>query len=284
MGQYNRPDPDRSAYQQLGAPRRVTAVDAAAPVVDSGWDVQGWAQVLLVVEATAVGRAEVQIWRQFRLQATVGGDEVDNFIPGEYISDVGLLDHTGLYKGQATFLVNVPVADRVTALVTELAGGTAVTLHCFGVTRTGEAPLPGALGYQVPQDFMVSAGMNAFHTAGAAKALTTSLVAGSWLDVEGATEGVLGLVVSGTAATSVNVQLAWSPDGGTTIYPLPAVNFIDGGQIDTDDNEYVTPGAAGKHTIVVSFPPRGSVCAYAKRSGGDATTSLLAILYPYKVQ
>lgn len=124
---------------------------------------------------------------------------------------------------------------------------------------------------------LVKGGVNAFHTTAAAKALTTSYVNGDAIDTEDADELWLSCVTSGTAATSVDVNVQWSDDGGTTYHRLCVVNSVSAGVADTDDAEWTGPGANGNHSLgPIAVPSGVKVRAAAKRTGGDATSSLLA--------
>ena len=123
----------------------------------------------------------------------------------------------------------------------------------------------------------LSKSVNAFHTSGAAKALTTSYVNGDEIDTDDADDIYLSCITSGTAATSVDENVQYSDDGGTTYHRLPVTNSVIAGQVDTDDGEWLGPGTNGNHSLgPISIPSGSKVRVAAKRTGGDATSSLLA--------
>jgi hypothetical protein len=113
--------------------------------------------------------------------------------------------------------------------------------------------------------------------AGVAKALTTSYVAagGGAFDSRSASEVWISVVVSGTAATSIDWYLDYSDDGGTTYHRLPAINSVAGGSTDYDPNVYVGP-ATSCSMGPISVPAGSKLRMSAKRSGGDATSAILA--------
>jgi len=127
---------------------------------------------------------------------------------------------------------------------------------------------------------LVRSGVDAWSdgaTPPAAKALTTSMVAGTAFDTEEADELWLSMVTGGTAATSVDWELHWSDDGGTTYHKLCAINSVVGGQVDHDDLEGVGPGANGNHSYgPVAIPSGVKMQMYAARTGGAADSDLLA--------
>lgn len=113
----------------------------------------------------------------------------------------------------------------------------------------------------------------------AAKALTTSYVADDAFDAEDADQLWLFYTTSATATTSTDFQIEASDDGGTTYYPLPAVNTggPSSGVDDTDDHEYEGPGTNGQHSLgPIDIPPGQKIRVKAKRTGGDATSALIA--------
>lgn len=126
---------------------------------------------------------------------------------------------------------------------------------------------------------IIDGAIDAWSTAGAAKALTTSYVAGTAFKSRDADELWLSLVTSATGVTSLDLSVRWSDDGGTTYHELPTVDSISSGVVAVSDNEVEHAGAAdnGNHSWGPVFIPSGcDICVYAKRTGGDATSALVA--------
>lgn len=124
---------------------------------------------------------------------------------------------------------------------------------------------------------LVRGGVNAFHTAGAAKALTTSYVNGDEIDTLEADELWLSCVTAATATTSTDVNVQWSDDGGTTYHRLSVINSTIAGLVDTDDGEWIGPGANGNHSIgPIAIPSGVKLRVAAKRTNGAADSTLLA--------
>lgn len=112
--------------------------------------------------------------------------------------------------------------------------------------------------------------------SGSAVALTTALVSATKFKTRSANAIRLGCTTSATAATSVDLAIEWSEDGGTTWYRLMAINSVSGGSVDHDDGLWVGSGANGYHELMASVPSNVELRVSAKRTGGDATSALVA--------
>jgi len=124
---------------------------------------------------------------------------------------------------------------------------------------------------------LVTRNVDAWSDGGAAQALTTSFVAGSWFKSRSANQLRLGYTVSGTAADSIRFQIEWSPDGGTTPYVVDVQNAIGGDVADHGDGEFAATGTVASHSLTVKdIPSNVHLRVSAKRDGGDATTSIIA--------
>lgn len=96
---------------------------------------------------------------------------------------------------------------------------------------------------------------NAFHTAGAAKALTTSYVAGDVLGPHPANVMALNVTLAATVdPASVEVMVERSPDG-TNYFPEEAVNSVASGVVDLDDGVWSPDPTAGNKSINVAVRP-----------------------------
>lgn len=115
---------------------------------------------------------------------------------------------------------------------------------------------------------------NAFHTAGAGKALTTSFVAGDEINTQEADTCWFSAVIGGTAPTQVQWYPEWSDDGGTTYHRHPAVNTVSTGTVDYDRALMEAPiNSCGYGPF--SVPPGAKLRVQALRVGGAADTTLL---------
>lgn len=103
--------------------------------------------------------------------------------------------------------------------------------------------------------------------SGATKALTTSYVAGSEIEIGNEPELWIDAVLSGTACVAADLKLEVSFDDGTSYveWPLPIV-AIDGSEL------------AARFTVLV--PVRSKVRLSAKRRGGAVGTLLLVRAWP----
>jgi len=116
----------------------------------------------------------------------------------------------------------------------------------------------------------------AYHSSGAALALADTDTAGSAVDTRDADLVWVSLVISGTAPSTVPWYLAYSDDSGSTYHRLPAVaSTISSGTIDHDLATYAAP-VTSSSMGPVSVPPGAKIRMTAKKTGGDATTKLLA--------
>lgn len=113
-----------------------------------------------------------------------------------------------------------------------------------------------------------------------AAALGAGYVNGDAFGSEEADELWLALVVSGSDATSVDVEVHWSPDGGTTFCKLPGLNSVAGGLADVDDLEIVHDPTNGNHSYgPIPVPSGCPLRVAAKRTGGTgATLAATAVL------
>ena len=121
----------------------------------------------------------------------------------------------------------------------------------------------------------------AFHTAGAAKALTGSYVAGDTVQpFRPANTARFRCTLAWTVVpTNVRVKLRWSDNGGTTWVPCSAVNSVTSNVVDLGAGEFdLDLGAltASTHEIVVSVPPGADLSMQAKMTdaGGSDPTML----------
>ena len=163
-----------------------------------------------------------------------------------------------------------------------IGGGANTDLTVHALAR-GAAGQPGRDGQPIELDEAGSAGVLAFHTAGATKALADAFAAGDWIPVGPATEARVRFTLSGGATTSADFSIDMTPDGGTTIVPLPVINALSGaGLADVDDRIYVGPGTDGEHTLPrLQVSPGTRIRIRAKKTG--AASSCLARVYLYRV-
>jgi hypothetical protein len=122
-----------SELRSLGR-RIVTAADAAAPAVDSGFDVTEWDQVLLVVTGNAAGIAELMLYMQYR--SALAATEGTAMYPALHIPEVALVNHT-LSQTPAVYVINTMFADRIFPSVVSFSTATSVYLNVIGVTPEG---------------------------------------------------------------------------------------------------------------------------------------------------
>jgi hypothetical protein len=120
---------------------------------------------------------------------------------------------------------------------------------------------------------------NAFHTAGAAKALTASYVNGDTVQPARPcnTARLLCTLAWGTAPTNARVKIFWTPDG-TTWVPVSVVNSISAGVVSLGDGIFDLPvAAAGTHEILANVPPGADLkCQAAMVDAGGSDPTLLA--------
>jgi hypothetical protein len=122
---------------------------------------------------------------------------------------------------------------------------------------------------------------NAFHTAGAGKALTAAYVAGDTIQPWGPANTLrLRCTLAWAAApTSVQVMIDWSTNGGTTWVPVSVVNSVTAGTVALADGIFSVPVAAvGTHEICVGVPPGADLRCRAKMvDAGASDPTLLAV-------
>lgn len=123
---------------------------------------------------------------------------------------------------------------------------------------------------------------NAFHTAGAAKALTAAYVAGTTIQPWGPANTLrLSCTLAWTAApTNVRVKIRWTRNG-TEWTPVGAVNTVSANVVDLGAGEFdLDLGAltASVHEIVVGIPAGCDISVMAKMTDpGAADPTLLAV-------
>ena len=123
--------------------------------------------------------------------------------------------------------------------------------------------------------------IDAWSTGGVAKAITANFVASTvwWLIDSGCNAVLLDILMASTGApTNVEVQLLWSPDGGTTVLgPLDVVNGVSTGTAEVQDLICRTLSTAnGHHTISIGGLAQGiSYCLQVRCTGGVAPTALI---------
>ncbi|MCK9355574.1 MAG: hypothetical protein M0R22_00265 [Dehalococcoidia bacterium] len=130
-----------SELRSLGR-RSVTAVDAAAPVIDSGFDVTAWDQVLVAVSGDVVGVAEVLVYAQYAGFITTA--QAPTMVPMTYLRAVPLKDHTSTYRGNAAFVLNTMKADAIFPSIITFSGAATVYVNVFGITPKGAELISGA--------------------------------------------------------------------------------------------------------------------------------------------
>lgn len=124
---------------------------------------------------------------------------------------------------------------------------------------------------------IIETGLDLWSDSGSAEALNSAYSAGNAFDSRDADSLWLSLITSGTAVTSLDVQVEFSHDGGTTYNVLAAVNSVSSGSVDFDDMTLVGPGANGNHGFgPIAIPQGVKFRIKAKQTGGDGTSSLLA--------
>lgn len=129
-----------------------------------------------------------------------------------------------------------------------------------------------------------------YDDSGSADALTTSFAdsdSTTWLEISTDTQVIdFILTVSGTAMTALEVMPLQSPDGGTTEIPFEADDILTQGDLQTSPLYYSVHGQDGAATLPVGtytvrilreqlLTTTTHVKLQARRSGGDATSSLL---------
>lgn len=125
---------------------------------------------------------------------------------------------------------------------------------------------------------LIKRGIDAWSTAGAAKALTTSFVAGTAFKSRYADTLVLHVTTSATVTTTTDVQVEETLDGGTTYAPLEAINSVSAGAVSQNNAVWQLPGSvAGTYRATMSITPGATVRVSMKRTGGDATSAALAV-------
>ena len=163
--------------------------------------------------------------------------------------------------------------------VRRIGGGATTRVSVYAQARRDQ----GKGGrYGQPPELAVagSSGMVCLSNAGAVLALDVAHTAGPWLPVGPATEAMIRYTLSGGPTTSCDVKIDWSPDGGTTVVPLPAVNAIAAGSVDHDDALYVGPGSNGEHMVpLVTVTPGTHIRVSAKRTGAAVNGLFRAYLY-----
>lgn len=122
--------------------------------------------------------------------------------------------------------------------------------------------------------------IDVWSTAGAAKAITGSYVGTQWWTIDGSGNAVLldVLMASTAAPTNVEVQLLWSPDGGTTsLGPLDVLNGVSVGVAEVQDlSARLVSTANGHHTVSIGGLAQGvSYCVQLRCTGGTAPTALV---------
>lgn len=127
---------------------------------------------------------------------------------------------------------------------------------------------------------LVRGGIDAWSTSGAAKALTTSYVAGTAFDSEDADELWVSMITSATVTTSTDIRVVWSDDGGSEYFEVPAIGSVSSaGVVSADDLsvEHAGGAANGNHSFgPFAIPSNCKIRVDAKRTGGDATSALIA--------
>lgn len=162
-----------------------------------------------------------------------------------------------------------------------IGGGANTDLTVHALAR-GAAGQPGRDGQPIELDEAGSAGVLAFHTAGAAKALADAYATGDWIPIGPATEARVAFVLSGGPTTSTEFKVDMTPDGGTTVIPLPVVNALSGaGVVDIDSRVYVAAGADGTYSLPrLMVSPGTRIRVQAKKTG--AAANCLARVYLFR--
>ena len=178
--------------------------------------------------------------------------------------------------------VDLPEASAIRVSARRL-GGTAASRLSVSAEARPRGQAYGRNRQPIELEAAQDAGVLAWHDgAGVADSLTAAYVAGDWVPVGPATEATLNCAVdTPVALASVDIQIDVTPDEGTTVTPVDAINNVAGGIIDRDDNQNALPATAGNHMLRFTVEPGTRVRASAKRTGNGA--NLLAILRLYKV-
>lgn len=119
---------------------------------------------------------------------------------------------------------------------------------------------------------------NAFHTAGAGKALTAAYVNGDTIQPlrPASYMRVIATLAWGVAPTAAYLRALWTVDGGTTWVPVSTVNAVSLGVVSMDDGEFSLPvDAVGTHEVCVSVPPGADLMVQAKMTNAGASDPTL---------
>ena len=124
---------------------------------------------------------------------------------------------------------------------------------------------------------LIKRSIDAWSNALAAKALTTSFVAGTAFKSRGADVLVLHVTTSATVTTTTDVRVEETLDGGTTYAPLEAINSVSAGAVSQSNGVWQLPGSAnGTYRATMQVTPGATIRVSMKRTGGDATSAAVA--------
>lgn len=96
----------------------------------------------------------------------------------------------------------------------------------------------------------------------------------------GSTVALITCTLAGTALTTLHLEIVPSPDGSTKRGPLPNVDSVSSGVVDYGggSHEWGTPGTTDARTFPIAIAPDMYYFVRAKRTGGDGTSTLQAVV------